>query len=251
MWNLVYSNKTCNEYNRFREHKEFLERLSKTRHVIDTTTPNKPKFFEYHAKKKVMKRETERKINYENKVLYNKMYELSTKPSPYSPSMLVPSRCPAFDRVAIDFKERKRLNDIAKCNKKLKKRFQSAKPHYNTSDMMKESSYNNYLKKNISNFSINPNINYATYDQFKKNLTIATERDDNKRNDDMSCYTICCGNKKDIQSNCNFSTISDIRPVSSRSAFNAKRTIEYKKPYSGKTRVTNSTIANTTNTLTK
>ena len=105
-----------------------------------------------------MKRETEREINYQNRILYNKMHELSTKPSPYSPCMNIPSRCPAFDRNAIDFKKRKNQRDITNCNQKLRKRFQSTKPTYNTKQMMKESSYNvmsdllvEHLKKKMLN----------------------------------------------------------------------------------------------------
>ena len=144
------------------------------------------------------------------------MHELSTKPSPYSPCMNIPSRCPAFDRNAIEFKKRKNQSDITNSNKKLRKRFQSAKPTYNTKQMMKESSYNDYLKHNISNFTINPNIKYATYNQFKKNLTIAIEREtinpyyDSKH--DVSCFTSINNNKD----NNNFSTISAVRPNSSR-----------------------------------
>ena len=113
---------------------------------------------------------------------------------------------------------------------------------------MKESSYNDYLKHNICNFTINPNIKYATYPQFKKNLTIAIERDninphyDSKHN--VSCYTSINNNKE----NNNFNTISAVRPNSSKTYM--QRTIEYTKPHSGKTRVTNSTIGNTT-TVTK
>ena len=248
MWNMVFANKTCNEFNRFKEHRDFLEKLSQTRHAIDTKAPVKPKFFANGAKKKVMKRETEREINYQNRILYNKMHELSTKPSPYSPCMNIPSRCPAFDRNAIDFKKRKNQRDITNCNQKLRKRFQSTKPTYNTKQMMKESSYNDYLKHNICNFTINPNIKYATYPQFKKNLTIAIERDninphyDSEHN--VSCYTSINNNKE----NNNFSTISAVRPNSSKTYM--QRTIEYTQPHSGKTRVTNSTIGNTT-TVTK
>ena len=162
--------------------------------------------------------------------------------------MNIPSRCPAFDRNAIEFKKRKNQSDITNSNKKLRKRFQSAKPTYNTKQMMKESSYNDYLKHNISNFTINPNIKYATYNQFKKNLTIAIEREtinpyyDSKH--DVSCFTSINNNKD----NNNFSTISAVRPNSSRTY--VQRTIEYTKPLSGRTRVTNSTIGNTT-TVTK
>ena len=70
MWNMVFANKTCNEFNRFKEHRDFLEKLSQTRHAIDTSAPIKPKFFANGAKKKVMKRETEREIDYQNRILY-------------------------------------------------------------------------------------------------------------------------------------------------------------------------------------
>ena len=50
---MVFANKTCNEFNRFKEHRDFLEKLSQTRHAIDTKAPVKPKFFANGAKKKI------------------------------------------------------------------------------------------------------------------------------------------------------------------------------------------------------
>ena len=137
---------------------------------------------------------------------------------------------------------------------------------------MKDAAKNYYVGDNIP-VSTGDSKTLTLEDMVNKNLIVEfVDKDNNKCSGTNSYATITktdankyvlkvqlsCGTETDyileninIQSNCNFSTISDIRPVSSRSAFNAKRTIEYKKPYSGKTRATNSTIANTTNTLTK
>lgn len=242
MWNLIYSNKTCNEFNRF---KEYLERLSQTRHVIDTSSPHKPNFLKNNTKKKVTKRETDRVINYENRLLYHKMQELGVKPSPYSPCMNIPSKCPAFDRNAIDFNKKRYQSELLKNNKKLRLRFQSAKPTYNTKQMIRESSYNDYLKKNISNFTRNPSLNYATYSHFRKSLSIVIERDNPyklNQNKEFS-FTLISNNKQLTR---NMSAMSHI--YASRSF--VSKTVGSKKLNTQKTKVTNSTLGNTT-TITK
>lgn len=277
MWNLVYANRTCNKWNKFREHKEHIERLANTRHIIDDSEPKKPKFFDIRAKKEVMKRETNDKINYENTVLYNKMYELSVKPSPYSKSQNIPAYCPAFDKTKSGYKEYRKHMDIYKTNKKLRKRFQSAKPTYSTRQLLKENNYNKYLQKNISNKKNNPNLDYATFSQFKKNLTIAIEREEmlpqsrinqefineiasktnNSRINNSRINNSRMNNSKTISNNTinannsiftnHYTSLLD-RPASGfdRPLSGKPYNTEKNKPMSGKTRMTLSTIANTT-----
>ncbi len=62
-------------------------------------------------------------------------------------------------------------------NMKLRKRFESAKPTYKTSKLIKDHNYSNYLKGNISSKYKNPNLKFATFDIFKKKLKNKIEDD--------------------------------------------------------------------------
>ena len=225
MWNLLYSNKTCNSKNRFRDHKEHIDRIHLAKPMIDTSEPSKPKFFSNGAKKKVMKHETDRKITYENELLYSKMKELQTKPSPYSQSQNVPIRCPAFDHKAVQYRDKRKYLDIYEANQKLRKRFLSAKPTYKTSEYIKDFKHSNVYKENICNKDNNPNLGYATYSQFKKKLTIAIEREEMLTNENdlyvnANYYKI---NNDNHSHNISYNnTVNDFRNISNKKYFNTK-----------------------------
>lgn len=51
MWNITISNKKCNEFDKIRDHRLHLERLITSKARLDQTTPNKPSFLMYKAKK--------------------------------------------------------------------------------------------------------------------------------------------------------------------------------------------------------
>ena len=242
MWNLLYGNKTCNSKNRFREHKEHIDRIHLAKHMIDTSEPSKPKFFSNGAKKKVMKHETERKITYENKLLYSKMQELQNKPSPYSQSQNVPIRCPAFDHKAVQYRDKRKHLDIYEANQKLRKRFLSAKPTYKTSEYIRDFQHSNTYKENIRNKDNNPNLGYATYSQFKKKLTIAIEREEMLTNEnDLYVNANYYKTNNDYHSH-NIShnnTVNDFRNISSKKYYHtgikpAISTKDYSYPKLGK-----------------
>lgn len=228
MWNLLYSNKTCNSKNRFRDHKEHIDRIHLAKPMIDTSEPSKPKFFSNGAKKKVMKHETDRKITYENELLYSKMKELHNKPSPYSQSQNVPIRCPAFDHKAVQYRDKRKYLDIYEANQKLRKRFLSAKPTYKTSEYIKDFKHSNVYKENICNKDNNPNLGYATYKQFKKKLTIAIEREEMLTNENdlyvnANYYKMNNNNNDNHSHNISYNnTVNDFRNMSNKKYFNTR-----------------------------
>jgi hypothetical protein len=59
MWNIIYSNSNCKNWNRLKEHKGHLERLIEIKKSIDIKIPKQPKFL----KEKGCKKEIQRELN--------------------------------------------------------------------------------------------------------------------------------------------------------------------------------------------
>jgi hypothetical protein len=152
--------------------------------MIDDSKPDQPKFFKNGAANIASKREWKRKINLDNVILYNKMYELSVHPSPYNKILNKPTPCPAFQKMS--YNKWRKAKDLEIENRKLKKRFTSAKPSINAKKLDDEyNNYNVYLKNNIKKGKgeKNPNLGFVTWSAFKKNLKINIEREKMDIND--------------------------------------------------------------------
>lgn len=251
MWNFVCSNKRCEKFDTFRTHREHIERLYQTKATIDNKPSKTPRFLQVRGKKEEIKRERKVKIDYENKVLYNKMKEIEYNPSPYSVSEVKISDCPAFNRARSGYNMRKKQKDISELNKKLKERFTNTKTCYPTSEILKDHQYNQYLESILSDKRINPYINYATFDQFKKNL-ITIEREILQPNSDMPPLSMDTGNNdNDINNNTFLITQTHSRPISSklissRPLSSKSYCTDYTKLAPNKTKITNTTSSNTT-----
>lgn len=171
-------NTNMNKYERFMEHKGHLERLAQIRTGIDTKAPKLPSFL---AKKFIdpgVRMEKNRQINYENRVIYNRMCDIHNHTSPYSACMNIPSKCPAYE--LLTYHRLKKQDDIHSENGKLHKKFVFSKPTYSHSKMNEEYKYIEYLEKNISENvnRINPNLDFVTYKKFDNNL----QKEKNKKN---------------------------------------------------------------------
>jgi hypothetical protein len=184
MWNVTFTNPNLNKWHRLLEHKGHLERMTLAKKMIDNSKPDQPKFFKNGAANIASKREWKRKINIDNIILYNKMYELSVHPSPYNKILNEPQKCPAFQKMS--YNKWRKAKDLEIENKKLKKRFTSAKPSINAKKLDDEyNNYNVYLKNNIKKGKgeKNPNLGFVTWSAFKKNLKINIEREKMDIND--------------------------------------------------------------------
>ena len=84
-----------------------LERIVTVKTTLDVKQPKKPKFLIERSKKEKTEEEKKNKIFYENNVLLGKIIEIEKKPSPYNPNLLLPTRCPAFDKTTFQIKKRK------------------------------------------------------------------------------------------------------------------------------------------------
>jgi hypothetical protein len=178
MWNVTYTNPNLNKWHRLLEHKGHLERMTLAKKMIDNSKPNQPKFFKNGAANIASKREWKRKINIDNSLLYKKMHELSIHPSPYNKILNEPTPCPAFQRM--NYNKWRKAKDLEIENKKLKKRFTSAKPSVNSRKLDNEfNHYTTYLSNNIKKGKgeKNPNIDFITWDTYKKRLKICIERE--------------------------------------------------------------------------
>ena len=107
MWNLHYSNRKCNEIEKIKDHKRHLERIVTVKPMLDVKAPVKPGFLTKRSKKEATEKEFNDKVSYENKVLLGKIIEIEKKPSSYNPVLLLPSRCPAFDKTTFQIKRKK------------------------------------------------------------------------------------------------------------------------------------------------
>ena len=182
MWNIIYSNSNCNNWNRLKEHKGHLERLVYIKKSIDNKMPKQPKFLKEKVCKKELQRELNREIDKDNIILYKKIYDVKNHPSPYSKLINIPSKCPAFE--SLYYNTLIKYKNIEKENEMLKHIFISAKPVINTRKLLDEYNYYKYLKKNISKKAIdrNPNLNFSSYDRFKKKLLFNIEKIQNNDN---------------------------------------------------------------------
>ena len=185
MWNIIYSNSNCNNWNRLKEHIGHLERLTNVKKSIDTKIPNQPKFLKEKRCKKEIQRELNRQIETNNLILYKKMCEVKIHPSPYNKLINIPLKCPAFE--SLYYNKFVKYKNIEKENEKLKQIFISAKPVINTRRLLDDYNFYKYLKKNISKKAIdrNPNLNFSSYDGFKRNLLFNIEKLKNSNNNNI------------------------------------------------------------------
>ena len=171
MWNnITHANTNMNRVERLMEHKGHLERVAQIKKVINTKNPKKPSFISKKMINPGARMERALKIQYENKVIINRMYDIKNKTSPYSPSMNIPSKCPAFE--LITHHRLKKNFTIKTENDKLYKRFIFARPTYNIQKLFDEYEYSKYLEKNISQNRnrANPNLDFISFERFNKKI---------------------------------------------------------------------------------
>ena len=158
MWNnILPANTKMNKFECLMVHKGHLERLAQARKVINTKKPKIPSFLLKGIRNQGIAKEREMKIQYENRVLFNRMYEISKNFSPYSKNLNIPSHCPAYELLSYHRLKKNRIIKVE--NNKLYKRFNFAKPTLTADKLNQEYEYNQYLESNISQNKnrVNPN----------------------------------------------------------------------------------------------
>ena len=77
MWNNIPpANTNMNKFERLMTHKGHLERLAQARKVINTRQPKTPSFLLKGPRNLGIRKELEIKKEYENKIIFNKVYEI-------------------------------------------------------------------------------------------------------------------------------------------------------------------------------
>ena len=171
MWNNIPpANTNMNKFECLMVHKGHLERLAQARKVVNTKKPKTPSFYLKGYKNVGIRKERALKIQYENKVLFERMCEITKKYSPYSACLNIPSHCPAYE--LLSYHRLKKNNAINIENNKLYKRFTFARPTLNTEKLNKEYQYNKYLENNISQNKnrVNPNLDFIEFGKFNKRI---------------------------------------------------------------------------------
>lgn len=171
MWNnITHGNTNMNRFERLMEHKGHLERLAQIKKVINTKNPKTPSFISKKMINPGSRMERALKILYENKVIYNRMYDIRNKTSPYSACMNIPSKCPAYE--LLSHHRLKKNVTIKTENEKLYKRFTFARPTYNIQKLVDDYEYSKYLEKNISqnNNRKNPNLEFVSFEKFNEKI---------------------------------------------------------------------------------
>ena len=171
MWNNInHGNINMNKFERLMAHKGHLERLAQIKKVINTKNPKTPSFIEKKMINPGYRLEREMKIEKENRILFQRMYELKNKRSPYSAFLNIPSKCPAYELLGYHRNQKK--IKIQKENDKLYKRFILARPTYNAHKLIDEYEYSKYLERNIAqnkNYK-NPNLEFITFEKFDERI---------------------------------------------------------------------------------
>ena len=170
MWRFRKNNLLVNEKDKLFVHKVHLERLLHAKTHIQNKGPEIPYFMKNKLSKREILRVREKKRCYENSIIFSRLLEINNALSPYSKSNQ-PVYCPAFDKKKHNFEKLEKQKAIYKHNQFLFNRLISEKPFYPTQRLFEISDFENYLRGNIRRQHIaNPNIRFATFKQFKKNI---------------------------------------------------------------------------------
>ena len=171
MWNNIPpANTNMNKFERLMVHKGHLERLAQIKKVVNTKKPKVPSFLSKGIRDPGIRMEKELKIQYENKIIFDRMYEIRKHFSPYSACNNIPSQCPAYELLSYHRLKKNRV--IKKENNKLYKRFTFTRPTLNAEKFNQEYQYYQYLEGNISQNKnrVNPNLDFIEFEKFNKRI---------------------------------------------------------------------------------
>ena len=169
MWRLRKNNLLVNEKDKLFVHKVHLERLLHAKTHIENKGPETPYFMKNKLSKKEINRVKEKKRCYENNIIFSRLLAINNAFSPYS-KINKPLYCPAFDKKRHNFDKIERERNICRQNKFIFERLINEKTFYPVKQILDMSDYENYLRGNLKKHFDNPNINFATFDRFKKNI---------------------------------------------------------------------------------
>ena len=170
MWRIRKNNLIINDKDKLFVHRVHLERLLHAKTHIKNKGPEIPYFMKNNLSKKELLRVKERKRCYENALIFSRLLEINNSISPYSKTIR-PIYCPCFDKKKYDFNKTEKRKNLYKQNSLIFTRLIHEKSYYPTNRFLNTNNFEIYLKDIIKRQrSDNPNINFATFKQFNKNI---------------------------------------------------------------------------------
>ena len=170
MWRIRKNNLIINDKDKLFVHRVHLERLLHAKTHIKNKGPEIPYFLKNNLSKKELIRVNERKRCYENALIFSRLLEINNSISPYSQTHR-PIYCPSFDKKKYDFYKTEQRKVLHRQNSCIFSRLIHEKSYYPTTSLLNYNNYLIYLKDIIKRQRTdNPNINFATFSQFKKNI---------------------------------------------------------------------------------
>jgi hypothetical protein len=169
MWRFRKNNLIINDQDKLFAHKVHLEKLLKAKPHIQNKGPEMPNFLKNKLSINEYLRSKEHKRCYENAVIFSRLLDIDNSISEYS-YINRPIYCAAFDKKKYNFDKTEKMRNTLMENKHFFVRLIKQKSHYPTQYLINSKDYELLLKRNNKKRIDNPNINFATFNEFKKNL---------------------------------------------------------------------------------
>ena len=170
MWRFRKNNLIINDQDNFAAHKAHLEKLFHIKSHIQNKGPEMPYFLKNKISTNHLLRSKEDKKCYENAIIFSRLLEIDSSKSYYNKTKC-PLYCAAFDFQKYNFDKEEKMRDTQRENQKIFVRLIKQKSHYPTKKFLNVNYIKNYYKSIARRQRFdNPNINYATFNEFKDNI---------------------------------------------------------------------------------
>lgn len=170
MWRIRKNNLIINDHDNFFSHRAHLEKLLHAKPHVQNKGPKMPFFLKNKISTNHLLRSIEDKKCYENAVIFSRLLEIESSISNYN-KRKCPLYCAAFDKKKYNFDKEEKMRDTQRENEKLFIRLIKQKSHYPTKGFLKINNHKNYYKSIVKRQRFdNPNIDFATFNEFKNNL---------------------------------------------------------------------------------
>ena len=187
----LYLNEICTSLDKERDQLLHLRRLYTIKPTFKIKSPKKPKFLIQNNSRLLKRAQTQYNIDYENMILRNRLYYISTKNGPYNKYYLRPkSGLPAFKKKFINysFQEVENMRKTLQENFKFYNKINNMKSYYDFQNMNEEAKkqikyMNNLLSKNRY-IKRPPNLSYIDINRYRKFIDSQIENDDNNQEEE-------------------------------------------------------------------
>ena len=149
MWNLISSNKLCSERATFQAHQRHVKNVVRVKPSINNLPPEIPSFLRSRAKQEKMKETRAATIQYENRVLLDKMMDIEKKKTDLNPDTIA-KKTHNNGKTLNTNKRVRELRKINDENKALLRRLQSAHSVYSIDKWIEGDRKNKEIRSMIS-----------------------------------------------------------------------------------------------------